>query len=189
MYELILASKSPRRRELLLELGYPVIFADILVDEHLEGEYAPEAVAEAIARKKASAFDAETLRNNQILVTADTVVICNNQVMGKPHNREEAISALKLLSNQWHNVCSGVCLVSRNAQKSFTETTRVHFKTLSDEEVLHYVEKFEPYDKAGSYGIQEWIGLIGIDRIEGCYYNVMGLPTSRLYQELQSLGQ
>ena len=188
MHEIILASKSPRRRELLSALNFPISFVDIQVDEHLDEDIAPTAVAEATAKKKASAFESQTLKEGQVLVTADTVVICDNRVLGKPHHREEALEMLKLLSNRWHYVCTGVCLVTRNAQRSFTENSQVHFKELSQKEIEHYVDYYNPYDKAGSYGIQEWIGLIGIDSIKGCYYNVMGFPTSRFYKELQLLG-
>lgn len=187
--QLILASKSPRRRELLASMGIPLSFVDIVVDEYLNKRVPTKEIAENIAKKKSESFDINQLLPNQVLVTADTIVICDDQVLGKPHDRNEAVQMLKGLSGKWHDVCTGVCLTTLNRKHSFTETSRVHVCTLNDEEIGYYVDNYRPYDKAGSYGIQEWFGLIAIDRIEGCYYNVMGLPTSRLYHELLLLDE
>lgn len=121
-----------------------------------------------------------------MVVTADTVVVLDDQVLGKPHSHDEASAMLHQLSGRVHQVYTGVCLRSPQRTLSFTERTDVHFRPLSDKEILYYIDTFKPYDKAGAYGIQEWIGMIGIERIEGCYYNVMGLPLTRLYRELQT---
>ena len=183
--KLLLASKSPRRRQLLSELGYPVEFVDVNVDEHL-GEPLPAAeVAEYLARRKADAYPTEKLDGDSVLVTADTVVVLDGKVLGKPADHKEAVLMLHRLSGLRHTVYTGVCLRSKEQQVSFTEKTDVYFRTLADEDVEAYVERYRPYDKAGAYGIQEWIGMIGISRIEGCYYNVMGLPLSRLYLTLR----
>ena len=121
---------------------------------------------------------------DEVLVTADTVVVLGNQLLGKPHSREEASDMLHNLSGRAHQVYTGVCLRSAERSIAFTEGTDVHFRQLTDDEIDYYIDVYKPYDKAGAYGIQEWIGMIGIERIEGCYYNVMGLPLARLYREL-----
>lgn len=184
--ELLLASKSPRRRQLLSELQLPLQFVDIDVDEHLPRPVAASEAAEAIARLKAEAF-LQPLAPGQVLVTADTVVVLDEQVLGKPHDRQEALSMLRALSGRTHQVYTGVCLRNAVRQHSFTECTHVTFRSLSEQDLAFYVDRYHPYDKAGSYGIQEWIGMVGIERIEGCYYNVMGLPVARLCKELQRL--
>ena len=181
--ELLLASKSPRRRQLLSALGFPVTFVDIDVEETLPHPVEPCHLAEALARHKATGYR-QPLGEGQVLVTADTVVVHRDLLLGKPHSRDEALAMLANLSGDVHQVYTGVCLRSSNRQESFTECTHVHFRTLTEAERVYYVDTYHPYDKAGSYGIQEWIGMIGIDRIEGCYYNVMGLPLARLYQAL-----
>lgn len=183
--ELLLASKSPRRRELLSALGYSVGFIDINVDETLVNPVPVERIAESLALRKSQGIDSSSLKEGQILVTADTVVVCNGQVLGKPHNEADARRMLLMLSGNVHTVYTGVCLKSIHSQKAFTESTNVWFKNLSDDEIDFYIQQYRPFDKAGAYGIQEWIGMIGINKIEGCYYNVMGLPLARLYQELQ----
>lgn len=182
--ELLLASKSPRRRELLSHIGWPIKFVDIDVDETLDTPVAAPCVAETLARRKAEGYTS-ILASNQVLVTADTVVVHNEMVLGKPHNHEEALFMLQNLSGATHQVYTGVCLKSNSQQIGFTECTNVVFKQLSLSEINYYIDNYKPYDKAGAYGIQEWIGMIGIERIEGCYYNVMGLPVARLYKELQ----
>ena len=184
--QLLLASKSPRRRELLGRLGIPLTIVDVDVDERVPASLPVEQVAEALARLKAEGYTA-TLADGEVLVTADTVVVLGNQVLGKPHSREDAADMLHRLSGQVHQVYTGVCLRSANRCVAFTERTDVHFRTLTDEEVDYYIDVYKPFDKAGAYGIQEWIGMVGIERIEGCYYNVMGLPVARLYRELMSL--
>ena len=184
--QLLLASKSPRRRELLGRLGIPLTIVDVDVDERVPARLSVEQVAEALARLKAEGYTAP-LADGEVIVTADTVVVLGNQVLGKPHSREEAADMLHRLSGQVHQVYTGVCLRSANRCVAFTERTDVHFRTLTDEEVDYYIDVYKPFDKAGAYGIQEWIGMVGIERIEGCYYNVMGLPVARLYRELLSL--
>ena len=184
--QLLLASKPPRRRELLGRLGIPLTIVDVDVDERVPARLSVEQVAEALARLKAEGYTAP-LADGEVIVTADTVVVLGNQVLGKPHSREEAADMLHRLSGQVHQVYTGVCLRSANRCVAFTERTDVHFRTLTDEEVDYYIDVYKPFDKAGAYGIQEWIGMVGIERIEGCYYNVMGLPVARLYRELLSL--
>lgn len=182
---LLLASKSPRRRELLSQLGFEVEYISIDVDEHLASPLPPPEVAEHLARRKASAYTG-TLAEGDVLVTADTVVVHDGHVMGKPTDRDEAISMLHELSGQHHTVYTGVCLRSATDNVSFTEATNVHFNPLSDEVIAYYVDNYRPFDKAGAYGIQEWIGMVGIGRIDGCYYNVVGLPVPRLYETLKN---
>lgn len=187
MIELLLASKSPRRKQLLETLEWPVSIVNVDVDESIYAPVPNAAVAEILAIRKASAFPVSKLNRNQVLVTADTVVIHNGKVMGKPHSRSEAIAMLQDLSGDVHYVHTGVCLKTLAKTISFTEKTAVHFKSLTMDEIIYYVDKYQPMDKAGSYGIQEWIGMIGVERIEGCYYNVMGLPISRLHSEVKNL--
>lgn len=182
---LLLASQSPRRRELLTALGYAVQFIDIHVDETLMQPVPADQIAEALALLKSQGYDSSKLCDDEVLVTADTVVVHNNQVLGKPKNIEDAQRMLRMLSGDKHQVFTGVCLTSLHIQHSFTEKTDVWFKQLTESEIEHYTTHYACLDKAGSYGIQDWIGMIGIDRIDGCYYNVMGLPTARLYKELQ----
>ena len=183
---LLLASQSPRRRQLIAELGFPVQYINISVDEQRPADLPAAAVAEYLARHKAAAYPSDKLADDDVLVTADTVVVHRDSVLGKPADRNEAIAMLRNLSGDSHDVYTGVCLRSRNDEVSFTESTEVHFRQLTDEEIAHYVDTYKPYDKAGAYGIQEWIGMVGISRIEGCYYNVMGLPVARLYETLCS---
>lgn len=182
---LLLASKSPRRRELLSQLGFTIDFVDIDVDERLSSPLPPSEVAEHLARRKADAYPAANLTADDVLVTADTVVVHNGRIMGKPRSRDEAIQMLHELSGDSHIVYTGVCLRSLTTDVSFTESTKVTFATVSDSDIEHYVDTYRPYDKAGAYGIQEWIGMIGISSIEGCYYNVMGLPLAALYDRLR----
>ncbi len=185
--KLLLASKSPRRRQLLAELGYPVEIVNVEVDEHADLPANADEVAEVLARRKMQAYPVAQLAEDEILVTADTVVVLDGQVLGKPASHEEAHSMLRRLSGRDHKVYTGVCLRTRQRTLSFTEETTVHFKTLDDNEINHYIDHYKPYDKAGAYGIQEWIGMVGISGIDGCFYNVMGLPLSRLYTALKEL--
>ena len=185
--ELLLASKSPRRRQLLQALGLPLRLVEIDVEETLDHPVEASRVAELLARRKAEGYR-QQLGVGEVLVTADTVVVHRDQVLGKPHDRDEALAMLGNLSDDVHQVYTGVCLRSLDRQVSFTERTDVQFRALTEEEKVYYVDTCRPYDKAGSYGIQEWIGMVGIDRIEGCYYNVMGLPMARLYKELLAFG-
>ena len=183
---LLLASKSPRRRQLLAALDLPVSIVDVDVEERLSEAVPSSQVAERLALLKAQGYT-HPLEAGEVLVTADTVVVHNDWVLGKPRDAEEARTMLRNLSGDVHTVYTGVCLRSKAGQRLFTEATQVHFKALTEEEISHYIEVYKPYDKAGAYGIQEWIGLVGISRIEGCYYNVMGLPVARLYSELSAL--
>lgn len=184
---LVLASKSPRRRQLIELLGFPVSVVSIDVDEHLYEPVPVERIAETLACRKAAAYDCTRLLPGQILVTADTIVAWEGRMLGKPGGRDEAVAMLTALSGRQHTVYTGVCLRTPEKQHSFTESTQVFFHTLSQREIAYYVDTFRPFDKAGSYGIQEWIGAMGVERIEGCYYNVMGLPTARLYQEIMRI--
>lgn len=183
---LLLGSKSPRRRELLERLGIPCRMVDIDVDESLSEAVAPARVAETLARRKSLAYTT-AIADNEVLVTADTVVVHEDIVLGKPRSSEEAVAMLQMLSDCTHQVYTGVCLRGSESMVSFTECTDVSFHHLALQEITYYVNTYRPYDKAGSYGIQEWIGMVGIDRIEGCFYNVMGLPVARLYKELKRL--
>lgn len=185
--KLLLASKSPRRRQLLSELGYPVEFISLDVDEHVSKGTPAADTAELLARRKADACPPEALSQDTVLVTADTVVVLDGQVLGKPSDRAEALAMLHSLADRSHTVYTGVCLRTASKTLSFTERTEVHFRPLNDEELAYYVDTYRPYDKAGAYGIQEWIGMVGISHIEGCFYNVMGLPVARLYEHLQRL--
>lgn len=186
VHTLLLASKSPRRRQLLSQLGFPVRFVDIDVDEVVEPDTPVELISVGLALLKAKGYS-QPLGDDEVLVTADTIVAHRGEVLGKPHNREQAINTLRSLSGDRHTVYTGVCLKSAGHQVAFTEKTDVIFRPLSDADIIHYVDQNSCFDKAGAYGIQEWIGMIGVERIEGCYYNVMGLPLSRLYLELQQL--
>ena len=183
---LLLGSKSPRRRELLERLGIPCRMVDIDVDETLSEAVAPARVAETLARRKSLAYTT-AIADNEVLVTADTVVVHEDTVLGKPRSSEEAVAMLQMLSDCTHQVYTGVCLRGSESMVCFTECTDVSFHHLALQEITYYVNTYRPYDKAGSYGIQEWIGMVGIDRIEGCFYNVMGLPVARLYKELKRL--
>lgn len=182
---LLLASKSPRRRELLSHIGFPIEIVSVDVDEHLAEPLHVDKVAEYLACRKADAFPLEKLLDGDILVTADTVVALDGNALGKPKDRDEAVKMLQSLSGRSHIVYTGVCLQSNHHRETFTEATEVSFRHLTDSEIDYYVDTYRPYDKAGAYGIQEWIGMIGIDGIKGCYYNVMGLPVARLYDTLK----
>lgn len=187
--KLLLASASPRRRQLLGELGVEVHRAPVTdVDESYPDNIAPDEVAVYISRKKAEAYR-PLLHPDEILVTADTVVVCGDKVLGKPADAAEAAAMLRLLSGRTHHVVTGVTLVSGNEMVSFKEITEVDFAQLTDREIDHYVAAFRPFDKAGAYGIQEWIGYIGISGIRGDYYNVMGLPLHALYRQLSQLAR
>ena len=180
--KIILGSKSPRRQELLKKLGFSFEIKIIDFDEDFPKTLNNYDVALFLAKKKAKFYELST---NEILITTDTTVLLSNHIINKPQNNEEAIEMLKSLSGKTHQVSTGVCIKSLDKEVTFSDFTNVTFKPLSLDEIKYYIKHFDPFDKAGSYGIQEWIGFIGIEKIEGCYYNVMGLPLSRLYQELQ----
>jgi septum formation protein len=183
-YHLILASASPRRISLLKELNLTFDILPLDVDEVYPTHLTDHEVARFLAELKADAFPAEKFTDNTILITADTIVCLNDEVLGKPEDREHAIEMLRTLSGKMHKVITGVCIRSQNKQVVFSNETDVYFCNLSDDEIIYYVDQFKPFDKAGAYGIQEWIGYIGIEKIEGSYFNVMGLPVQQLYYEL-----
>lgn len=183
-YHIILASNSPRRRELLGGLGIDFevrVLGD--VDESYPADLPVGEIAEYIAVKKAEAYR-QSMADDELIVTADTVVVCGGEVMGKPVDEADAHRMLRCLSGVRHSVTTGVCLTTYGQQRHFSVTTEVEFKQLSDEEISYYVAHYRPFDKAGAYGIQEWIGYIGCTGLHGSYYNVMGLPVQRIYQEL-----
>jgi septum formation protein len=182
-YNYILASKSPRRQQLLQSLGIQfevrIKETDEIYPEGLERNEIPVY----LAKLKAAEFLPE-MKERDLLITADTVVFLENEVIGKPENYEDAKRMLRKLSGKEHQVISGVCITSLQRQLAFFAVTNVRFKELSDKEIDFYISRFHPFDKAGAYGIQEWIGYIGITHIEGSFYNVMGLPVQKLYEEI-----
>ena len=183
-YKLILASNSPRRKELLAGLGMPFevrVLQDI--DEEYPGDLPVNEVARYIAKEKADAYR-RIIAPDELIITADTVVIVGDEILGKPVDEADAVRMLKLLSGRTHQVTTGVCLLTAEKESCFDVTTDVTFKALSDDEIHYYVNHYRPFDKAGAYGIQEWIGYIGVTGLHGSYYNVMGLPVQRIYQEL-----
>lgn len=185
--KVILGSQSPRRKELLasLDIDFEVIIKS--VDETIPDDIISTEAAEYVALKKLQAFNGLAF-NNALVITADTVVVDDeNNVLGKPSSTEEAIRVLKSLSGKSHQVFTGVALRYGEQIQSFTEVTRVYFSTLNSDEIQYYVDKYKPYDKAGAYGIQEWIGRVAVSRIEGSYENVMGLPTVKLYKTIKEM--
>ena len=177
---LVLASSSPRRQYLMREAGFTFTVDKPDVDETFPDSLPVTQVARYLAVKKAEHY--RLTIKNQIIVTADTVVILNNKILNKPDNRPEAIEMLSSLSNNLHLVMTGVCIISKEKENSFDDTTEVTFKNLSREEIEFYVDNYKPYDKAGAYGAQDWIGLVAIEKISGSYFNVMGLPVNKVYQ-------
>ena len=182
-YQLILGSNSPRRHELLTSLGFKFLNKPIHADESFPIDLIAEEIPLYLAEKKADAYD-EELKDTDILITADTIVWCDGKVFNKPANFVEGKAMLEALSGKMHEVFTGVCLKSGNKQTTFYDVSKVYFKKLKPEEIEYYLMNFSPYDKAGSYGVQDWLGYIGIDKIEGSFYNVMGLPVKELYEEL-----
>ncbi len=183
-YDIILASNSPRRKELLSGIDVDYTIKTIRdVDESYPDSTPKEGIAEFVARKKALAYMSE-LKENELLITADTVVLLGDTILGKPVNKDEAKQMLQMLSGKTHRVITGVCMVTRKKEVSFSDTTFVTFGELTCAEIEYYVEQYCPMDKAGAYGVQEWVGYVGVDRIEGSYYNVMGLPIYRVYKAL-----
>lgn len=186
-YKIVLASNSPRRQELLsgLNLGYTIRVLpgiDESYPDYLKGEEIPMY----ISRKKADAYR-NTMGEDELIITADTVVYIHGKVLGKPKSLEEAKEMLRELSGDTHQVITGVCLTTREIQRTFSAMTQVAFDTLTEDEIEFYVKTYQPLDKAGAYGVQEWIGFVGVSKLEGSYFNVMGLPVQRLYQELKKL--
>ena len=186
-YQIILASNSPRRKELMSGLGVDYVVRTLPdVDESYPADLAGAASPEYISRKKADAYRS-IMQPGELLITADTIVWLDGKVLGKPEGREGAVEMLRSLSGKSHQVFTGVCLTTTEWQKSFTATSDVEFDVLSEEEIRYYVDKYQPMDKAGAYGVQEWIGYIGVKSISGSFYNIMGLPIQKLYKELKDL--
>ena len=185
-YKIILASNSPRRKELLagLDLQFEVRVLQG-IDESYPADLPTQKIAEFISKKKADAY-VETMADDELVITADTVVILGDEVMGKPHDEADAKRMLGELSGQTHQVATGVTLSTHQRQMSFSVVTNVTFKQLSADEIDYYVRTYQPMDKAGAYGIQEWIGYIGVTALEGSYFNVMGLPVQRIYEALKT---
>ncbi len=181
--KIVLASKSPRRQELLNGLNVKFTSISKEVDETYPFDMPSDEVAEFLANKKAVAYE-NNLTDNTLIITADTIVIVEGKILEKPSDEQEAANMLSQLSSKAHEVMTGVCVKSTNKTISFSVTTKVYFKELSVKEIFHYVQHYKPFDKAGSYGIQEWIGYIGVNKIEGSYFNVMGLPVFELNKVL-----
>ena len=184
-FKIILASRSPRRQQLLREMGlkFDVVIKEYeeIYPEDLDGE----AIAKYVAHEKAASFKNE-ISDNEIVIAADTIVWCNGKVLGKPLDYKDAVRILKEISGNTHKVITGVSLLSRSGELTFSESTKVVFEALSEEEISYYINKYKPYDKAGAYGIQEWIGIVACSHIDGSYFNVVGLPVQRLYAELKN---
>jgi septum formation protein len=184
-YKIILASNSPRRKELLagLDVDFEVrVIQDI--DESFPTSLPTKDIAEFISRKKAAVYQ-KKMADDELVITADTIVVLDSEVMGKPHDEADASRMLHKLSGRTHQVITGVTLTTTTRQQSFSVETDVTFKKLSDEEINYYVQRYKPFDKAGAYGIQEWIGHIGVTGLQGSYFNVMGLPVQRIYEALR----
>ncbi len=186
-YDIILASRSSRRQALLRQLDISFRIAALDVKETFPADMPVEKVAEYISKQKLDAYPKEKIKQNTLLITADTVVTLRNKILGKPKDENEAKEMLQLLSGKEHEVITGVSIKSFTGFVSFSAITKVKFKQLSEEEITYYIDEYQPFDKAGAYGIQEWIGKIGVEWIEGSFYNVMGLPIQRLYNELKKM--
>jgi len=184
-YQIILGSQSPRRQYLLKELGLKFdVKLKQMVQEVYPENLSKEEIPLYLARMKADAFDDE-LNENTIVITADTIVWKDDKVLLKPKDEKESYDILRSLSGTVHQVYTAVCIRSLNQKSTFSSRTDVYFKELTDKEIWYYIDKYEPFDKAGSYGIQEWLGYIGVEKIEGSFFNVMGLPVQKLYVELK----
>lgn len=185
-YKILLASKSPRRHELLSQLRIPFNIVSIGgIDESYPGDIPADEIPQYIANKKADAYMAN-FNGNELVITADTLVILDGKVMGKPHDHDEAINMLKMLSGKVHKVITGVSISTRMKRTTFSSVTEVKFSDLTEKEIEYYVDNFLPFDKAGAYGIQEWIGCVAVEWVKGSYYNVMGLPVHQLFAELRN---
>lgn len=184
-YNILLASKSPRRRELLQQLRIPFHVITIGgIDESYPSSVPPLEVAQFICNRKADVYEKRII-DNEMIITADTLVICNDEIMGKPKDADEAVEMLGKLSGKWHKVATGVAITTKDRRTSFTTVSEVKFAPLDDAEIRYYVDNYAPFDKAGAYGIQEWIGCVAVEAINGSYYNVMGLPLHRIFDELR----
>jgi septum formation protein len=184
--DIILASRSSRRQALLRQLDISFRMSPLDVDERYPAGLSPLKIAEYVSNLKAKAFPQEKIKNNTLVLTADTIVTVDNTILQKPKDEADAKKMLQMLSGRSHLVITGVSVRTKNAMKSFSSTTKVFFKHLEMSEIEYYIEEYQPFDKAGAYGIQEWIGKIGVEKIEGCFYNVMGLPMLQLYEELSN---
>lgn len=185
-YKIILASNSPRRKELLagLDVDFEVRVLKG-IDESYPNDLPTKQIAQYISQKKAAAYR-NTIASDELVITADTIVILGDEVMGKPKDEADACRMLRELSGKTHQVITGVTLTTTEKQHSFSVETDVTFKEFSEEEIVYYVKKYQPMDKAGSYGIQEWIGYVGVTSLQGSYFNVMGLPVQRIYEALKN---
>lgn len=181
---LVLASKSPRRQQLLREAGFDFRIVTQSTDESYDPTLNTDEIVTHIAVQKAKAVFSQ-IEENETIIGADTIVCLGNTIYGKPSDAADAFRIIRELSGKVHEVKTGVCLLSKQKQHSFVETTKVFFGELTDEQIHYYIENYQPYDKAGAYAIQEWIGMVGIEKIEGDYFNVMGLPVYRLCGELK----
>jgi septum formation protein len=181
-YNIILASGSPRRQQLLkdLNLDFSIQLKDI--EENFPSNLKGSEITDYLAKLKSTPF--QKLKKNDILITSDTIVWLHNKAIGKPKSKIEAIEIFNKLSGNMHQVITSVCIKTTQNIKIFNDTTNVFFKTLTDEEINYYIDNFSPYDKAGGYGVQDWIGYIGVEKIEGSFYNVMGFPIHKFYQEM-----
>ena len=182
---IVLASKSPRRQELLKSIvtDFEIIVKE--VEEIIPVEIESKEAAKYLSKLKASAYQ-EEIDNGKTIITSDTIVLLNNNILGKPKDKNEAFKMLSTLSGKSHSVITGVCIVKKEKELVFDVTTKVYFKTLTEEEINYYIDTYKPYDKAGAYGIQEWIGMIGVEKIEGCFYNVMGFPVNNVNKVLKA---
>ncbi|MBD1424899.1 Maf family protein [Sphingobacterium arenae] len=183
---IILGSQSPRRKELLQKMGFDFQVVVKETDEHFDPQQTPQEIVEHIAIDKIQGFDSISFYDT-LVITADTVVVCGGSILGKPHDQKEAFQTLHKLQGGDHRVLTAVALRYQGNLHCFMEETQVTFYPLSEQEIFFYLENYQPFDKAGSYGIQEWIGFIGVKSIQGSYENVVGLPTARLYQEMKKL--
>ena len=184
-YKIILASASPRRRKLMEDMGLEFEIRPRSVPEDFPPHMKKQDVALFLSKKKAAVFAESEIGENELIIAADTIVCLDDTILNKPGDRDHAIEMLTLLSGKKHEVMTGVSLRTKSRLHSFFVSTDVYFKNLSKSEIEYYVDTYRPFDKAGSYGIQEWIGYVGIEKIEGSYFNVVGLPTARLYEELR----
>ncbi len=184
---ILLASKSPRRHQLLKDAGFDFTYVDIEAEEDFSPDLKNNQVCEFLASHKAAHYT-QAIKTN-ILVTADTIVVLNDEIINKPKDAEHAYVMLKKLSGNMHEVFTGVCLKNDEKQIVFSERSEVYFHELSDEEIWHYIQNYKPFDKAGAYGVQDWMGYIGVKKINGCFYNVMGFPLAKFYREIQNFIQ
>jgi septum formation protein len=185
-YRIVLGSGSPRREELLKKMGF---YFDIVVkkiEEICPQDLPAEQVPEYIAKQKSQYYNLDEMPEKTLLITADTLVILDGKILGKPKDKSEATAMLKELSGKTHEVITGICLRTKEKEKTFSVSSHVSFRVINDAEIEYYIDNWKPYDKGGAYGIQEWLGIIALEKIEGSFFNVMGLPTQRLYVALMS---